>query len=86
MTFSVFKITDAHLFEEVRLLCNGTETGCYRVFSTGPDGRPTPVRRLLGDDPEGIIYIGSRRLHGRMADLRSPFWRPTARAGKVAAC
>ncbi len=35
-----------------------TTAGVYRIRVFKPDGQPNPLRRLIGDDPDGILDIG----------------------------
>jgi hypothetical protein len=35
-----------------------TRPGVYRIRAFGNDGQPVPLRRLGGDDPDGILDIG----------------------------
>lgn len=47
--------------------------GIYFLHSLDDNGMPVPTQRLLGSEPEGILYIGTtkgRTLSERLADFR----------------
>lgn len=45
-------------FEEEATSGIPEKAGVYQFRCVGVEGNPKPIRRLLGDDLEGIVYIG----------------------------
>jgi hypothetical protein len=43
------------------------QPGVYRIRAFNPRGRPMPIRRLAGTDPDGVLHIGqSRNIRARI--------------------
>ena len=67
----IVQINDRRMYEKVRDECGEQLAGCYRLVGLSPSGNPIPIRRMLGDDEDGVLYIGaSVRLPGRLASLK----------------
>lgn len=55
---SVFRLSDREIHSKIHNQLAGHVPGTYRLHALNELGQFRPLSRLLGVDPEGILYIG----------------------------
>ena len=67
----LYRIDDPTLWQAVKTGLGEMQAGTYTLIGLAGDGKPQPIARFLGTDPNGILYYGtSEHVANRVGQLR----------------